>query len=261
MTSTQSRWSAASMRLDGKVAIVAGAGGLGQAIALGVADAGADVIVADINLAASEEAVEKIRATGKRSLATRMDVTKPADCQKVVAFAATELGKVDILVNGIGINQRCPSLDLPEELWDRIDAINLKGSFFFAQAAGRRMVEQGHGGKIITITSHMGLVGLEERVPYSATKAGIINMTRALGQEWAKYNINVNALAPVFTPTAISEKALSDPALRQLIVDRIPFHRLGEPEDLVGAVVYMASDAANFMTGQTLVVDGGWLTW
>ena len=172
-----------------------------------------------------------------------------------------QFGRLDILLNGVGINQRCPSLEMSEELWDRINDINLKGAFFFAKAAAARMVKQGTPGEVITITSHLGLVGLEERVPYCASKGGIVNMTRALGQEWAKYKINVNALAPVFTPTAISAKALSNPELRQTIVDRIPFRRLGTPEDLVGAVVYMASPASDFMTGQTMVVDGGWLTW
>ncbi|MCL5109198.1 MAG: SDR family oxidoreductase [Chloroflexi bacterium] len=249
------------MRLDGKVAINAGAGGLGQALAWGLSEAGAAVVVADVNMTAAEEVAEKIRAAGRQATAVQVDVTVPAACEKVVALAVERLGRVDVLLNGVGINQRCPSLEMSEELWDRINDINLKGAFFFAKAAAARMVRQGTPGKIITITSHMGLVGLEERVPYCASKGGIVNMTRALGQEWAKYRINVNALAPTFTPTAISAKALSNLELRQTIVDRIPFHRLGEPEDLVGAVVYMAAPASDFMTGQTMVVDGGWLTW
>jgi 2-dehydro-3-deoxy-D-gluconate 5-dehydrogenase len=249
------------MRLDGKVAINAGAGGLGQSLAWGLADAGAAVVVADVNLGAAEEVAAQLRAGGKQAAAIQMDVTRPADCEKVVAFAVEQFGKLDILLNGVGINQRCPSLQMSEELWDRIHDINLKGAFFFAKAAAAQMVKQGTPGKVITITSHMGLVGLEERVPYCSSKGGIVNMTRALGQEWAKYGINVNALAPCFTPTAISAKALSNPELRQTIIDRIPFHRLGTPEDLVGAVIYMASPAADFMTGQTMVVDGGWLTW
>ena len=249
------------MRLDGKVAINAGAGGLGQALAWGLAEAGAAVVVADINLGAAEEAAARLRAAGKRASAAQMDVTRPADCEKVVAFAVEQFGRLDILLNGVGINQRCPSLEMSEELWDRINDVNLKGAFFFAKAAAAQMVKQGTPGKIITITSHMGLVGLEERVPYCASKAGIVNMTRALGQEWAKYKVNVNALAPCFTPTAIAAKALSDPAIKKMIVDRIPFHRLGTPEDLVGAVIYMASPASDFMTGQTMVVDGGWSTW
>ncbi|MHB1134211.1 MAG: SDR family NAD(P)-dependent oxidoreductase [Chloroflexota bacterium] len=249
------------MRLDGKVAINGGAGGLGQALAWGLSEAGAAVVVADVNLAAAEACAARIRDAGRQAAAVQLDVTRPADCERVVAFAVEQFGQLDVLLNGVGINQRCPSLQMSEELWDRINDINLKGAFFFAKAAAARMVEQGTPGKIITITSHLGLVGLEERVPYSASKAGIVNMTRALGQEWAKYRINVNALAPVFTPTPISAKALAEPALKQLILDRIPFHRLGEPEDLVGAALYMAAPASDFMTGQTMVVDGGWLTW
>ncbi|MDA8218968.1 MAG: SDR family oxidoreductase, partial [Dehalococcoidales bacterium] len=128
-------------------------------------------------------------------------------------------------------------------------------------AAAKQYMKQGTRGKIITIASHLGIVGMEERTSYCASKAGIINMSRALAHEWGKYNINVNCLAPVFTRTAINAETMDDPVFRKVLEDRIPFGRIGKPEDLVGGVVYMASDAANFMTGQTMVVDGGWLTW
>lgn len=249
------------MRLDGRAVIMAGVGGLGQAIALGLADAGADLVVADINEQAAAEVAAKVAATGRRAFAIKLDVSRPEESRKVVAFAVAKLGKLDVLFNGVGINIRGPSLEVTEAQWDRLQGVNLKGAFFFAQAAARQFVAQGTGGKIITIASHLGIVGMQERTSYCASKAGIINMTRALAHEWGQFKINVNALAPVFTRTAINAETMDDPVFRKVLEDRIPFHRIGKAEDLVGAVVYMASPAADFMTGQTMVVDGGWLTW
>jgi 2-dehydro-3-deoxy-D-gluconate 5-dehydrogenase len=249
------------MRLDGKKVIAAGVGGLGQAIALGLADAGADLVVADLNLAAAEEAAEKIRTLGREAHAIRLDVSQPEECQKVVAFAVEKFGQLDVLFNGVGINIRGPSLEVTPAQWDKLHSVNTKGGFFFAQAAARQYVKQGTGGKIITIASHLGIVGMEERTSYSASKAAVINMTRSLAHEWAKHKINVNALAPCFTRTAINAETMDDPVFYAKLMERFPIKRLGRAEDLVGAVIYMASPAADFMTGQTMVVDGGWLTW
>ena len=262
MSEAASAWRFDSMmRLDGKKIIAAGVGGLGQAIALGLADAGADLVVADINLAAAEDVAEKARALGREAWSIRLDVTKPEECQKVVAFAAEKLGQLDVLFNGVGINIRGPSLEVTEAQWEKLHNVNTKGGFFFAQAAARQYVAQGMGGKIITIASHLGIVGMEERTSYSASKAAIINMTRSLAHEWAQYKINVNTLAPCFTRTAINAETMDDPVFFGKLMARFPIKRLGTPEDLVGAVVYMASPASDFMTGQTMVVDGGWLTW
>ena len=249
------------MRLDGKKIIAAGVGGLGQAIALGLADAGADLVVADINLPAAEDLADRVRALGRAAWPIRLDVSRPEECQKVVAFAVEKFGKLDVLFNGVGINIRGPSLEVTEAQWDRLHNVNTKGGFFFAQAAAKRFVAQGTGGKIITIASHLGIVGMEERTSYCASKAAIINMTRALAHEWAKYKINVNALAPCFTRTAINAETMDDPVFYGKLMARFPIKRLGKAEDLVGAVIYMASPASDFMTGQTMVVDGGWLTW
>ncbi|MHB1134212.1 MAG: SDR family NAD(P)-dependent oxidoreductase, partial [Chloroflexota bacterium] len=262
MSESGTNWSFDQMmRLDGKKMIAAGVGGLGQAIALGLADAGADLVVADLNEAAAESAAELIRAKGRQAFAIRLDVSKAEECQKVVAFAVEKFGRLDGLFNGVGINIRGPSLEVTEAQWDRLHAVNTKGGFFFAQAAARQYVKQGTGGKIITIASHLGIVGMEERTSYSASKAAIINMTRSLAHEWAQYKINVNALAPCFTRTAINAETMDDPVFFGKLMERFPIKRLGKPEDLVGAVIYMSAPASDFMTGQTMVVDGGWLTW
>ncbi len=258
---TESSWSFSRLRLDGKTAVVAGVGGLGRATALGMADSGAELVVADFDLKAAESAAGKIRDAGKRAFATTLDMSRPEDSQKLVDYTLEKFGRIDVMVNTVGIAVKKPSVELTESEWDRILDVNLKGAFFCAVAAAKAFIRQGTGGKIITFASHFGLVAMEERIPYSSSKAGIVNMTRGLACEWAPYMVNVNAIAPVFTRTAISEKVLSDPAFHQRVIDRIPMKRLGQPEDIVGAVVYLASDASNFMTGQTLVVDGGWLAW
>lgn len=234
---------------------------IGRAIALGMADAGADLVLADLNLQAAESLAVEVRATGRTAFAARLDVSSPEDSRRLVEFAVERLSGLDVMFNGVGINIRRASLEVTESDWDKVMAVNLKGAFFCAQAAARAFVKLGSRGKIITVASHLGLVGMGDRTAYSSSKAGIVNMTRCLAYEWAKYNINVNALAPVYTRTPINADTLDDPEFRELLVSRIPFRRLGRPEDLVGAAVYMASDASDFMTGQTMVIDGGWLTW
>ena len=254
-------WSFSSLRLDNKVAVVAGVGGLGDVTARGMADAGADLVVADLDASAAEVVAKRINETGRQAHATKLDISRPEDSQRLVDYALEKFGRIDVMVNTVGTAVKKPSVELTEAEWDRVLDVNLKGAFFCAVAAARAFIRQGTGGKIITFASHFGLVAMEERIPYSSSKAGIVNMTRGLACEWAPYKVNVNAIAPVFTRTAISEKVLSDPAFYQRVIDRIPMKRLGQPEDIVGAVVYLASGASSFVTGQTLVVDGGWLAW
>ncbi len=255
------RWDCSRLRLDGQTAVVAGAGALGRAFALGLAEAGADMVVADLRLAAAEEVAAEVESIGRKASALAVDVSKPDECKGMVDVALERLGRLDIMLNGVGINIRRSSLEVMEQDWDRVMAVNLKGAFFCAQAAARAFVTQGAGGKIITVASHLGIVGMGDRTAYSASKAGVVNMTRSLAYEWAKYRINVNGIAPCYTRTPINAETLDDPAFREMLVNRIPFRRLGQPEDLVGAAVYLASDASSFMTGQTLVIDGGWTTW
>ena len=262
MTKVVRPWTASCMRLDGKIAVIIGSGGLGRPIAVGYADAGAEMVVADLSAELAEATAREVTSMGKRAFATTCDVSLPEESRRVVGLAVEKFGRVDILVNTAAIVDKHRSVDLTEEDWDRSMAVNLKGAFFCAQAAARAFISQGSGGKIITLTSHMGFVGsFLPRVCYATSKAGIINMTRALASEWAEEDINVNALAPIYTLTAFNEKLLADPAVYDTVMGRMRIKRLGQPEDIIGAAVYLASEASNFMTGQTMVVDGGWFTW
>lgn len=262
MTKVVRPWTASCMRLDGKIAVIIGTGGLGRPIALGYADAGAEMVVADLSAELAETAAAEVNSLGKQAFATTCDVSRPEESRKVVALAMERFGRVDILVNTAAIVDKHASVDLPEEDWDRSMAVNVKGAFFAAQAAAREFIAQGTGGKIITLTSHMGFVGsFLPRAAYATSKAAIINMTRALASEWAEQNINVNALAPIYTLTAFNEQLLADPIVYDTVLSRMRIKRLGQPEDIIGAAVYLASESSNFMTGQTLSVDGGWFTW
>jgi len=262
MTKVVRPWKASSLRLDGKTALVFGAGGLGKAIALGMSDAGAAVVVGDLVRTLADETAAEIAGMGGRSLATTVDICKPGDSERAVRLAADTFGRLDILLNAVGIVNRTPSVDVTEEEWDQVFAVNLKGAFFCAQSAARAFVAQDSGGKIIMLSSHMGSVGSPlARAAYAASKGGLNNLVRALACEWAAQDINVNGLAPVYTRTALNEQALNDPLYQSLIMGRLRIKRLGEPEDVVGAAVYLASEASNFVTGHILSVDGGWFTW
>jgi 2-deoxy-D-gluconate 3-dehydrogenase len=187
-----------------------------------------------------------------------LDVTQVASIRAMVDRVLGEWGRIDILVNNAGMNIRKMAVEVREEDWDPVIDTDLKGVFFCAQAAGRHMIDRGQGGKIINVASQVGLVAYHSRVAYCSAKAGVINMTRALALEWAPYHINVNAIAPTFVRTPFVEELLKDPAVREDVLRRIPLGRLAEPEDVAGAVVYLASPASDLVTGHTLVVDGGW---
>jgi 2-deoxy-D-gluconate 3-dehydrogenase len=246
-------------RLDGQVALVTGATqGLGQGYAVALAEAGADIVALD--RCSSDETGRLVAARGRRFSQVCCDLreTSVEDLNQVVARVTSEMGRLDILVNNAGIIRRAPALEFSEQDWDDVIQINLKASFFLAQAAAKVMVRQG-GGKIINVASMLSFQGGILIPSYTAAKSGIAGITRALANEWAKYHINVNAIAPGYMATDNTAPIRADPARSQSILDRIPAGRWGTPDDLKGIVVLLASSASDYMTGAIVPVDGGWL--
>jgi 2-deoxy-D-gluconate 3-dehydrogenase len=247
-------------KLDGRVALVTGAGqGLGQGLAAGLAEAGADVAVLD--LVSLDETREQISGLGRKCHAMSYDLkdSNAGFAAKIVSECVSELGRLDILVNNAGIIRRTPALEFGEEDWEDVVSINLSSLWYLSQAAARCFVEQGGGGKIINLASVLSFSGGIVVPSYAATKAGVANLTRALANEWAPLGINVNAIAPSYFTTSMTSALRSDAERAEPLLDRIPAGRWGEPEDLKGAVVYLASDAADYVHGATIPVDGGWL--
>ncbi len=248
-----------SFKLDTKVALVTGAAqGLGQGYAIALGEAGADVAVLD--RAEMSETRQAIEALGRRSLAFKRDLLQcsVADLNQVISEVVSQLGRLDILVNNAGIIRRAPALEFSEKDWDEVLQINLKSAFFLAQAAARVMCEQGSG-KIINVASMLSFQGGIIVPSYTAAKSGVAGMTRALANEWAKYHINVNAIAPGYMATENTAPLRADGSRNQAILDRIPVGRWGTPDDLKGMVVFLASAASDYITGTIMPVDGGWL--
>jgi NAD(P)-dependent dehydrogenase (short-subunit alcohol dehydrogenase family) len=248
-----------SFSLEGRVALVSGAArGLGRAISVALAHAGADVAVGLRSLGAAAGVVEAVEATGRRCLPLAMDVSDLAQVRRAVDAAAGHFGRLDILVNNAGIAPGNPALDATEEDFDSTLAVNLKGTFFACQAAGRVMAAQGYG-RIVNMSSQAGFVALPGESVYCMTKAAISHLTKCLAVEWGAHGITVNAVAPTFIRTPGTSAALSDPAFEQDVVQRVAaLHRIGEPVEVAGAVVFLASPAASLVTGETVLVDGGW---
>ncbi len=243
--------------LQGKVAVVTGGSrGIGQAIALGIARAGADVVVASRKLPDLEKVAEEIKGLGRKSLAVAAHVGRVEEIDNLVSKVKEEFGRIDILVNNAATNPAMDSaLDVSERAWDSIMNLNLKGLFFLSQAVARVMKEQG-GGRIVNIASVAGIT--PDILPvYSISKAGVIMATKVMASEWAKYNIRVNTVAPGMTRTRFSEALWSNPDILQGAMFRTPMGRIAEPEEMVGAVIYLASDASSYVTGQVIAVDGG----
>jgi 2-dehydro-3-deoxy-D-gluconate 5-dehydrogenase len=250
-----------SFRLDNQIAVVTGSGsGMGRAFAQALAEYGADVVITELPCreALAAETAALVQARGRRALTISLDVTKVASIRAMVEKVVAEWGRIDILINNAGMNIRQWAVDVTEQAWDTVIDTDLRGVFFCAQAVGKQMIQQGNGGRIISTASQIGLVGYTERVAYCAAKAGVINLTRVLAIEWARHGITVNAIAPTFVNTPLVAALLQSEEIRQEVVSRIPLGRLAEPEDIVGAVLYLASPAAAMVTGHTLVIDGGW---
>jgi len=248
--------------LKGKVAIITGARrGMGRSHAITLAKAGAKIVVADISLKDCEIVVDEIKKAGGEAMAVKCDVTKKEEVDSMVKAAVKKWEKVDILVNNAGICQFKPFLELTEEEWDRTIDINLKGYFLCAQAAAKEMVKQ-KSGVIVNIASiAMGQVGVgfPTLAHYSASKGGIVAMTETLALELAPYNIRVNAIAPGAIDTPMVESTKADPKTMEATLSRIPLHRMGKSEEVSNLVLFLASDASSYMTGSTVVIDGGWL--
>lgn len=246
--------------LSGKVAIVTGgAMGIGQGIAFRLAEAGAAVLITDINLEAAEVTVNRILAAGGKAKAIKADAASVQDAVRTVQEAVAVFGRLDILVNNAGIYPMTPALEVTEVLWDRVLDTNLKGLFFYTQAAAREIVNEGHPGKIINIASIDALHPTGNLVHYDASKGAVVMATKSLALEFGPRNITVNAIAPggIETPGASSPSTPEE--LIQAFVARIPMRRMGVPDDIAKVVLFLASSAANYMTGSLLVVDGGFL--
>jgi len=244
--------------LTGKTALVTGSGtGLGEAMALGLAKAGADVV--GVYNSTPPRVGEQIKALGRRFFGVQADLGDVKTVEPLVDEACEAAGRLDILVNNAGIIRRADAVDFSEKDWDDVMNVNLKSLFFLCQAVAKRFLAQGGGGKIINIASMLSFQG-GIRVPsYTASKSGVLGLTRLLANEWAGKGINVNAIAPGYMATANTEPLRNDPERNRQILERIPAGEWGKPEELQGAVVFLASEAAGYVHGHCLAVDGGWL--
>jgi len=245
--------------LNGQVALVTGAArGLGRAISLALANAGADVALGLRDRNTGSELAQEIGAMGRRALPLQMDMAHLDQVSSAVEQAVAHFGRLDILVNNAGVAPDHPAEDFTEEDFDYTMAVNVKGTFFASQAAGRVMIRQKRG-RIINMSSQAGFVALPTESVYCTTKAAIAHMTKCLAIEWGKHNITVNAVAPTFIFTPGTEEALANPAFRADTIERIAaLHRIGEPMEVTGALVFLASPAASLITGHTILIDGGW---
>jgi NAD(P)-dependent dehydrogenase (short-subunit alcohol dehydrogenase family) len=244
--------------LAGRVAVVTGAaGGIGRWLAAGLGAAGASVLLTDMDGDELASVTELLRAAGVRCECLVADLSAEGAAAQIVDGAVSQLGRLDILVNNAAINRPQPMLDMDEETWDRIFAVDLRAPYFLSQRAAARMIEQGSGGAIVSISSLNAIYALEHVSVYAPAKAGLIQLTRVMALEWARHGIRANAIAPGFMDAPLAARNWAVPDVRRWILNRVPMERPGRPDELVGACVLLASDAGSFITGQTLVIDGG----
>jgi NAD(P)-dependent dehydrogenase (short-subunit alcohol dehydrogenase family) len=247
--------------LSGRVALVTGASkGLGRAMAMGLAKAGAELALCARDARGLQETRVAAEALGIRAETFAMDVLRRESVGQAVDAVVASFGKIDVLVNNAGVNVRKTTLDLSEEEWDRVLDTNLKGYFLVAQAVGRHMVAR-RCGKVINISSIFGTVGMSNQLAYACSKGGINQMTKVMAIEWAPHNVNVNAIGPTYFETPLVATLRDDPERFRFINERTPMGRWGQPEELEGTVIFLASKASDFITGQTIYVDGGWTIW
>ena len=245
--------------LDGKTALVTGsARGLGKEIALGFAQYGASLILADMDY--PEKTAEQIKNTGARCIAVQTDISHEAQVKDLTEAATSEYGRVNILINNAGVSQlsNTPTEDLPVEEWDHIVGINLRGTFLCCKYVGRSMIQNG-GGRIVNIASTAGITGVPRAPAYCASKAGIILLTKSLALEWARHNIRVNGIAPHYLETELTRGLRSSEKVHNALMKQIPLRRFGKTSELVGAVLFLSSNASSFVTGALIPVDGGYL--
>ena len=247
------------LSLDGRVAVViGGTSGIGRALALGLAEAGADVVASSRRVEQVDDTAREIEQKRRRTLRATSDVTDPASLHELLGKTVDQLGKVDILVNSAGRIQRLPTLSMDEDVWDSILETNLTGTLRACQIFGRHMLERGYG-RIINISSLNALVAFHEVAAYAASKAGVSGLTRALAVEWGPRGVIVNAIAPGVFRTALNEKLLDGTDRGRELLLRTPLKRFGTLEELVGPAIFLASESASFVNGQTLTVDGGFV--
>ena len=248
-----------SFDLSGQTALVTGASkGLGKAISLALANAGADVALGLRDPASGDDVVREIRAMGRRALAVPMDVRDRTQIDAAIGTVVSTLGRLDIVINNAGLGPSAPAEDVTEENFDLTVDVNVKGVFFVSQAAGRVMIAQGYG-RIVSLSSQAGFVALPGESIYCMTKAAVAHLTKCLAVEWGRYGITVNAVAPTFIRTPGTEADLADPAFEAEVIERVAaLHRIGVPMDVAGSVVFLASPAASLITGTTVLIDGGW---
>lgn len=247
-----------AFNVQGKVALVTGCNtGLGQGMTLGLAEAGCDII--GVSRKIPHDTAKKVQALGRRFTAIQADLSQPDVIPGLVEEAVARMGRIDILVNNAGTIRRENALEFSEKNWDEVMNLNIKSVFFLSQAVAKQFIKQDSGGKIINIASMLSFQG-GIRVPsYTASKSAVLGVTRLLANEWAQYNINVNAIAPGYMATDNTQQLRNDEARSKEILDRIPAGRWGKPEDLQGAAVFLASSASDYINGYTIAVDGGWL--
>ncbi|MCD7035138.1 glucose 1-dehydrogenase [Metabacillus sp. GX 13764] len=240
-----------------KVLMTGGSRGIGKNMAKGFAELGADVVIAGRSVDALASAEEELKSIHPNCFSLQADMQQTDSVYEMVDKAAEILGGIDLLVNNAGINIPKPALDVTEEDWDQILDTNLKGTFFCSQRSGKHMMKKGKG-KIINIVSQMAFVGYYKRAAYCASKGGAVQLTKALAVEWASLGIKVNAVAPTFIETEMTGKMFEDRDFYDDVISRIPLGKLSKPEDVTGAVLFLASNMADFITGETMKVDGGW---